>query len=77
MIHMVLEKSKPVQMGSRGRTIANLPPLGDVDRLNDPGNLIDKGDGSRNVVQHLDIPDLLPGHGHVLQQLKHRMRHVL
>ena len=52
-------------------------PLRQVDRLDDPWNLIDEGDGSGDVVKYRDIPDLLPRHWHVLQQLEHGMRHVL
>lgn len=53
------------------------PPLCDVDRLYDPGDLIDKGDGAGDVVQDLHVPDLFPRHRHVLHQLQHRVRHVL
>ena len=52
-------------------------PLRNVDGLDDAGNLVDKGDGARHVVERLDVADLLPRHGHVLQQLEHRVRHVL
>lgn len=55
----------------------DLPPLGDVDRLHHPGNLIDKGDGSRDVVDDRHVSDLLPWHRHILQQLQHCMWHVL
>lgn len=55
----------------------HLPPLGNVDRLDDPGDLVDKGDGASDVVQDRNVSDLLPGHGHVLQELQHSMGHVL
>lgn len=44
----------------------NLPPLSNVHWFYDPGNLVDKRDGSREVVQYFDISDLFPGHGHIL-----------
>ena len=53
------------------------PPLCYVDRLHDPGDLVDERDGARDVIEDRHVPDLLPGHGHVLQQLQHRMGHVL
>ena len=55
----------------------NLPPLRDVDRLDDPRDFIDEGDGASDVVEHLDITDLFPWHRHVFQQLHHSMRHIL
>ncbi len=53
------------------------PPLGNVDRLNNPGDLIDKGDGASDMIEAGDVSNLLPRHQHVLQKLQHRMRHVL
>ena len=55
----------------------NLPPLCDVDGLDDPGDLVDEGDGSGDVVEHVHVADLFPRHGHILHQLQNRMRHVL
>ena len=52
------------------------PPLSNVERLNDPGNLVDKGDCSRDVVEHRDVPDLFPWHGNVLNQFQHCMWNV-
>lgn len=46
-------------------------PLGDVDGLDDHGDLVYKGDGTGIVVKDLHIANLLPGHRHVLQQLEH------
>ena len=51
----------------------NSPPLGNVDGFHNPRNLIDKGDGSGDVVDNGDIADLLPRHWHILQQLEHSM----
>ena len=59
------------------RTEAALTPLRNVDRLYDPGDFIDKRDGSCDVVEHGHISNLFPGHGHVLQQLQHGMGHIL
>lgn len=44
----------------------NLPPLSNVNWFYDPGNLVDKRDGSRQVVQYFDITNLFPRHGHIL-----------
>ena len=52
-------------------------PLGVVDGLDDTGHLVDKRNGTRNVVQYGHLPDLLPWAWNVLQQLHHGMRHVL
>lgn len=52
-------------------------PLSQEDGLNDPGDLIDKGDGTGKVVKDLDLPSLLPGHGHILEELEDGMRNVL
>lgn len=52
-------------------------PLGDVDGLDDARHLVDESDGARDVVEHADVPDLLPGHRHVLQQLEDGVRHEL
>ena len=62
------------EKGKRERT--NIPPLRDVDWLNDPRDFIDEGDGTSDVVQNLDVTDLFPWHRHVFQQLHHSMRHV-
>lgn len=53
------------------------PPLSNVDGFHHPGDLVDKCDGTCDVVDDGHISDLLPRHGHVLQQLEHSMRHVL
>ena len=53
------------------------PPLCHVDGFGDPGDLIDEGDSSSDVVDDRDVSDLLPRHRHVLQQLQNSMRHVL
>lgn len=58
------------------KTVTLLPPLGDVDRLYNPRDFIDKGNGSCDVVQDGHISDLFPGHWHVLQQFQHCMGHV-
>ena len=52
-------------------------PLGQVDGFDDPGDLVDEGDGAGDVVKDLAIPDLLPRHRHVLHQFQHGVRHVL
>ena len=44
----------------------DLPPLCYVDGFSDPGYLVNERDGSRNVVEGRDIPDLFPRHQHVL-----------
>ena len=54
-----------------------IPPLSQVHRFDNPGYLIDKSDGSCDVVQSAHISDLLPRHGHVLQQLQYGVWHVL
>lgn len=54
-----------------------LPPLGNVDWLDDPGDFIHKGNRSSDVVEDWHISDLFPGHGHVFQQLQNSMGHVL
>lgn len=54
-----------------------LPPLSNVNSLNDPGDLIDESDGPSDVVENLHISDLLPWHGHVFHQLQYCMRHIL
>lgn len=54
-----------------------LPPLGDVDWLDDPGNFIHKGNSSSDVVEDGHVSDLFPGHGHVFQQLQYSVGHVL
>lgn len=57
--------------------LAFLPPLCNVDWLNDPGDFIHKGNGSSDVVKDWHISDLFPGHWHVFQQLQHSVWHVL
>ena len=52
-------------------------PLRLVDRLNDFGSLVDKGDGARNVIQDLDCTFLFPRHGHVLQEFEDCVRNIL
>ena len=54
-----------------------LPPLCDEAGFDDPGDLVDKGDGSCDVVEHRHVSDLLPRHGHVLHQLQYSVGHVL
>ncbi|RUS16870.1 hypothetical protein BC937DRAFT_90705 [Endogone sp. FLAS-F59071] len=51
-------------------------PLRDVDGLDNPWDLIDKGNGARNVIEDGDFPDLLPWHWHVLQELEDSVWHV-
>mmetsp|Transcript_26458 Transcript_26458/g.83860 ORF Transcript_26458/g.83860 Transcript_26458/m.83860 type:complete len:710 (-) Transcript_26458:29-2158(-) len=53
------------------------PPLGQVHRLNDFLDLRAEGDGTAAVVHRPAVPNLLPRHGDVLQQLVHCMREVL
>ena len=36
-----------------------------------------EGGRTSDMIEDLDVPDLLPGHGHVLQQLKNGVRDVL
>ena len=52
-------------------------PLRDVDGLDDARHLVDESDRSRDVVQSSHVPDLLPGHRHILEQLKDGVRHEL
>lgn len=66
------KKKKHVQ----SRLSPALPPLSYVDWLDNPRNFIDKGNGSRDVIQDRYISNLFPRHRHVLQQLQHCMRHV-
>lgn len=54
-----------------------LPPLWNVDWLNDPRDFIDKWNGSSDVIKHGHISNLFPRHRHVFQQLQHCMGHVL
>ena len=56
--------------------LEHLPPLGNVHRLNYPWDLINKCDGSSNVVKNLHIADLLPRHWHVLKKFHDSMWHV-
>mmetsp|Transcript_1360 Transcript_1360/g.2988 ORF Transcript_1360/g.2988 Transcript_1360/m.2988 type:complete len:516 (+) Transcript_1360:7448-8995(+) len=51
-------------------------PLRQVHRLNYLRNLIDKADGTGDVVQDGDGPHGLPWHGHVLQKFEHGVGHV-
>ena len=51
--------------------------MGQIDGFDDPGDLVDEGDGASDVIKDLTIPDLLPRHRHVLHQLQHGVRHVL
>lgn len=52
-------------------------PLRHVDRLHHPGYLVYESDRAGDVVENLYVSNLLPRHRHVLQQLEHRVRHVL
>jgi len=52
-------------------------PLRDVDRLDHARHLVDKGDRASDVVQGAHVPDLLPGHRHVLQELEDGVRDEL
>ena len=52
-------------------------PLGCVDRLDNFGGLIDKGNRTRNVIQDFYSAFLFPRHRHVLHQLKNSMGNVL
>lgn len=54
----------------------HLPPLSNVHRLNNPWDFIYKGNGACNVVEHRNISDLLPRHGHILKQFEHCMGHI-
>ena len=51
-------------------------PLGQVDGFDDPRDFIDESNGARNVVKDLAIPNLLPGHRHVLHQFEDGVGHV-
>jgi hypothetical protein len=51
-------------------------PLGEIDRLANERQLVDKSDGAGGVKQRLDLAHLLPRHWHVLQKFQNRMRHV-
>lgn len=51
-------------------------PLCSVNRLNHLRNLINKGNGSCDVIQYLYCPDLFPGHWYVLKQLVDAVRSV-
>lgn len=44
----------------------NLPPLSNVHWFDDPGDLVDEGDSSSDVVKSFDVSYLLPRHRHVL-----------
>ena len=44
-------------------------PLGNVNWLNDQGDLVNEGDSSCCMIEDLDIPDLFPGHRHVFKNL--------
>ena len=59
--------------GVAAASIRDTAPYG----LDDLGHLIDKRDGARDVVQDLDVPHLLPGHGQVLEELVDGMRYIL
>ena len=52
-------------------------PLRHVHGLDHERYLVDERDGARDVEQHRDVAHLLPRHRHVLEQLEHRVRHVL
>uniref|UniRef100_A0A182WWC5 Uncharacterized protein n=1 Tax=Anopheles quadriannulatus TaxID=34691 RepID=A0A182WWC5_ANOQN len=52
-------------------------PLGNVQRFDHPRNLVHERDRTGNVVQHGNVANLLPRHGHVLQQLHYGVWHVL
>lgn len=54
----------------------HLPPLSNVHRLNHPWDFVYKGNSACDVVEHWNISDLLPGHGHVLQKFEHCMGHI-
>ena len=49
-------------------------PLRHVHGLDHLRGLVDEGDGAGDVVDHLAVPNLLPWHGHVLQELEHGVR---
>ena len=55
----------------------HIPPLGDVDWLNDPWDLVHKRDCSSDVIEHSNVANLFPRHRHVFHQLQHGVRHVL
>ncbi len=57
--------------------IINSPPLSDVDRLDNPGYLVDKGDGTSDMIQCSNVTYLFPWHWHVLQEFEHCVRHIL
>mmetsp|Transcript_28888 Transcript_28888/g.46177 ORF Transcript_28888/g.46177 Transcript_28888/m.46177 type:complete len:216 (-) Transcript_28888:40-687(-) len=52
-------------------------PLRNKHGFDDPGDLVYKCYRPRDVIQDLHVSNLLPRHGHVLQQLQHSMRHIL
>ena len=45
--------------------------------LDNPWYLVHQRQAAVDVIQHLDFSGTLPRHGHVLQELKHSMRHKL
>lgn len=52
-------------------------PLRMENRLDDPRDLINQGQAAVHMVENLHFPRRLPWHGHVFQQLEHRMWHKL
>ena len=52
-------------------------PLSDIHGLDHLRSLVDEGDGAGDVVDDLAVTRLLPGHGHVLQELEDGVRDKL
>jgi hypothetical protein len=51
-------------------------PLRQIDGLDHPRYLVDERNGARDVIEHAHVTNLLPRHGHVLDELHDRMWHV-
>ena len=51
-------------------------PLSGVNRLYDFGDFIHKCDCTCNMIKGLYVPDLFPGHWHILEELVDGMRDV-
>ena len=55
----------------------NNTPLGGVDWLYNLRDLVDKSDTACDMIQDFAESDLLPRHGHILQQLENPVRNIL
>ena len=54
-----------VKINSMVRWQISLPPLSQINRFNNPRDLVHKCYGTSDVIKNFDIPDLFPWHRHV------------